>query len=120
MASATAASAAARTITKRAKTWPSIWKAGLKWAKATKLTVAPLSTSSTPMSTPMALRLVAMQTTPQTNSTATRVRWWLRWIIAGASAAAFGPRQVGSADEHDQEVAADDLERQQVAHARPL
>ena len=42
--------------------------------KATKLTFAPLSTSSIPISTPSALRLVAMQTTPETNSTAPTTR----------------------------------------------
>ena len=58
------------TITNRANTWPSTSKAGLKRAKATKLMFAPFSTSSTPISTPMALRLTAMQTTPQTKSNA--------------------------------------------------
>ena len=40
--------------------------------KATKFTFAPLSTSSMPISTPTAFRLIVMQTTPQTNRTARR------------------------------------------------
>ena len=42
--------------------------------KATKLTFAPLSTSSIPISTPRAFRFVAMQTTPATNRTAPTTR----------------------------------------------
>src|ERR1700722_19208009 len=66
------------TMTKRSKTSPSNSRAGLKWAKATKLIVAPFSTNSTPMSMPMALRLVAMHTAPQTNSSAPSKRYWFR------------------------------------------
>src|ERR1700733_13911374 len=68
MARATAASAAASTITKSEITCPSI-PSRVYREKATKLTLAPFSTSSTPISTPMPLRLVAMQITPLTNST---------------------------------------------------
>ena len=42
--------------------------------KATKFRLAPLSTSSMPISTPTAFRLMVMQTTPQTNRTAPTTR----------------------------------------------
>ena len=42
--------------------------------KATKFRLAPLSTSSMPISTPTAFRLIVMQTTPQTNRTAPTIR----------------------------------------------
>jgi hypothetical protein len=42
--------------------------------KATKFTFAPLRTSSIPISTPSALRFVAMQTTPATNRIAPTTR----------------------------------------------
>ncbi len=80
MASATAASAAASTMTNSAINWPSnpidIEPSGCsnRLPKATKFRFAPLSTSSMPISTPSAFRLVAMQTAPQTNSTAPTTR----------------------------------------------
>src|SRR5437763_11849639 len=101
-----AASAAAMTMTNSANTWPSTANARLKCAKATKLTVAPLSTSSTPMRTPMALRLVAMHTAPHTNSSAPRSRYSVSSMDSGMSgpSTTLGAGQVGRADQDDQQV----------------
>jgi len=74
MAKATAASAAARTITKRLTTCPVNRGVGLNRLNATKLTFAAFRMSSTPIRMPMALRRVSTQYIPSEKMIRLRTR----------------------------------------------
>src|SRR5262249_4739540 len=116
IARATAASPAASTITSRANTCPSNANFGTYRAQATKFTFAAFSTSSTPINTPTAFRLAAMHKSPQAKSNAPRHKYGVspRSVIPGLLRPPLGPGQIGRADQHDEQVHGDDLERQQV------
>src|SRR5688572_7015275 len=129
-------------MTNRAISGPSRPKFGPPFSRyllpnATKFMFAPFSTSSMPISTPRAFRLVAMHMAPQTNITAPTV---MKWAAPGGSvsrlakvnnefmvciacgrlrrqrmAPAFRAGQIRGADEHDEQVHRHELEVQQVA-----
>src|SRR5436190_10595489 len=108
-----------------------------------KLIFAPFRTSSTPIRTPMPFRLLAMQTMPQTNSTAATRRYGVsptsfielavlrdeeltecvraafRLRLGGdfSCATAFGSGEIGRTNQDDEQVDGDDFERQEVAGA---
>src|SRR5687768_11911692 len=121
IASATAASPAANTITSSANTCPSRANDGTYRAHATKFTFAALSTSSTPMRMPIAFRLVAMHNSPQANRNAPRQRYGVSpsSFMGHLLGPSLGPRQIRRPDQDDEQVHGDDLERQEVGREEP-
>ena len=85
MARPTAASAAASTTTKRVKAWP-VSPPTMNLLKATRLTLAPFSMSSTPIRTATALRRVRTVKRPSVKSSAAMARKWERVGIMASPA----------------------------------
>src|SRR3954463_6198428 len=114
MASATAASAAASTITIKLKTWPVRTGDGLYLLKATKLTLAALRMSSTPIRMPTAFVRVMQVYMPSAKRTAPTIRKCGRAGVNMSALLDFLAGDHHRADQRGQQHQRHHLEREQV------